>query len=93
MKTYLSDQQIRLVGRVWEIRRYLKMAQQRITTDVSLLAFLAAQTGHAGHSSKGLMLDGETTYAPPSDSRPSQPPHQSPRSTQGPGLVPFPSKK
>jgi hypothetical protein len=35
MKTYTTDTQIRLVGKAWEIRRYLKMALQR--TDRSLL--------------------------------------------------------
>lgn len=92
MKTYLSEQQIRLVGRVWEIRRYLKMAQQRLTTDVSLLTFLSQQTGHVAHTNRGLMLDGDATYVSHTP-KPNPLLLQSPQKTPDPRLIPFPSKK
>lgn len=64
MKTYMTENQIRLVGRVWEIRHYLKMAQQRLTTDVRLLQFLSEQTGHNHQQqpSRGLWLDGSSSH-------------------------------
>jgi hypothetical protein len=61
MKTYMTDHQIRLVGRVWEIRRYLKMAQQRLTTDVRLLQFLSEQAGYSQlkEKSRGIWSDAD----------------------------------
>lgn len=76
MKTYMTENQIRLVGRVWEIRHYLKMAQQRLTTDVRLLQFLAEQTGHQSalqQKGRGLWLDGEA-FANRTSSAPSAQP-------------------
>ncbi|WP_197035430.1 Z-ring formation inhibitor MciZ [Paenibacillus sp. UNC451MF] len=94
MKTYLSEQQIRLVGRVWEIRRYLKQAQARMTTDVSLLAFLSEQTGYKHEGRSSLMLDsGQTQPMELShNATPSQLPHSSQTKKQDPQVIPFPSK-
>ncbi|MDF2961806.1 MAG: hypothetical protein K0S39_3541 [Paenibacillus sp.] len=95
MKTYMSEGQIRLVGRVWEIRRFLKLAQQRMTTDVSLLEFLSEQTGCTSNkrSSHRLHLDGEvTTYGTAGSSMPPQLQPQHPQKTQGPHVIPFPSR-
>lgn len=77
MKTYTTENQIRLVGRVWEIRHYLKMAQQRLTTDVRLLQFLAEQTGHQSElqqKGRGLWLDGEASFGNTPSSAPSSQP-------------------
>ncbi|WP_434006888.1 hypothetical protein [Paenibacillus konkukensis] len=90
----MSEKQIRLVGRVWEIRRYLKMAQQHLTTDVSLLAFLSQQTGHSHQRAGGLMLDGELTLPACSEgSTPYPPQRQSPQKTPDLRVIPFPSKQ
>ncbi|MCP1307196.1 Z-ring formation inhibitor MciZ [Paenibacillus tyrfis] len=40
MKTYVNARQLRLVGKGWEIRNYLKMALDRVSPDVPLSAFL-----------------------------------------------------
>ncbi|PZE22022.1 Z-ring formation inhibitor MciZ [Paenibacillus xerothermodurans] len=50
MKTYVSDNQIRLVGRVWEIRRYLTLARQRAHTDMKLQEYLTELTGYSAQS-------------------------------------------
>lgn len=45
MKTYTTESQIRLVGKVWEIRRYLKMALQRTDGHLLLSDYLNGQAG------------------------------------------------
>lgn len=40
MKTYTADRQLRLVGKAWEVREYLKMTLGRVPADVSLASFL-----------------------------------------------------
>ncbi|WP_192704921.1 Z-ring formation inhibitor MciZ [Paenibacillus sp. OAS669] len=95
MKTYLSEQQIRLVGRVWEIRRYLKQAQARMTTDVSLLAFLSEQTGYKHEAKSGLMLDSGLTQ-PTDGTNNATLNRQLPlpqTKTQDPRIIPFPSRQ
>lgn len=48
MKTYVNAGQLRLVGKGWEIRNYLKMTLDRVSPDVPLAAFLdGTQTGRA----------------------------------------------
>ncbi|OMF20733.1 Z-ring formation inhibitor MciZ [Paenibacillus sp. FSL H7-0331] len=46
MKTYVSEKQISMVGQVWEIRRYLQLAQRKRSEDTSLLTYLAEQTDY-----------------------------------------------
>lgn len=95
MKTYLSEQQIRLVGRVWEIRHYLKQAQARMTTDVSLLAFLSEQTGYKNEGRSSLMLD-EGMSPPieaPRNATQNRQTHPQQTKKQDPRVVPFPSKQ
>jgi hypothetical protein len=58
MKTYVSDKQISLVGRVWEIRRYLKMAQRKLSKDTSLLTYLSEQTEYSPAQPRSLAFDG-----------------------------------
>ncbi len=95
MKTYLSEQQIRLVGRVWEIRRYLKQAQARMTTDVSLLAFLSEQTGYKNEGRSSLMLDDGLSQPTDVSSNAKQNWQTHPQQTkmQDPRVIPFPSKQ
>ncbi|NOU97640.1 Z-ring formation inhibitor MciZ [Paenibacillus sp. LMG 31456] len=92
MKTYMTEGQIRLVGRVWEIRRFLKLAQQRRTTDVSLLEFLSEQTGYANkkQSTDLLHLDGEAAYFPENSSMQPRPQPEHQQKTQDPNVIPFP---
>jgi len=96
MKTYMSEGQIRLVGRVWEIRKFLKLAQQHITSDVSLLEYLSKQTGHSHkkHVSPGFQFDREVTASciPSSSSTLPQPQPQRPQKMRDPRVIPFPSK-
>lgn len=95
MKTYMTEGQIRLVGRVWEIRRFLKLAQQRRTTDVSLLEFLSEQTGYANKKQPmhRLHLDGEAAaYIPASNCMQPQPQLERQQKTQDPNVIPFPLK-
>lgn len=95
MKTYMTEGQIRLVGRVWEIKRFLKLAQQRLTTDVSLLEYLSEQMGYSNHkpAPSRLHLDGEaSTYVPVSSSMQQQQQLQPPQKKQDPNVIPFPSK-
>ena len=40
MKTYVTDGQLRLVGKAWEVKEYLKMAMGRVPSGLSLAAFL-----------------------------------------------------
>ncbi|NEW06164.1 Z-ring formation inhibitor MciZ [Paenibacillus sp. SYP-B3998] len=37
MKSYISDRQIRLVGKAWEIKRYLQLMLQQTDKDVTLI--------------------------------------------------------
>ncbi|NHN28808.1 Z-ring formation inhibitor MciZ [Paenibacillus agricola] len=64
MKTYISEKQLSMVGRVWEIRRYLKLAQRKLTKDTSLLTYLAEQTDYAHTKPSSLVLDEENTLTP-----------------------------
>lgn len=65
MKTYVSEKQISMVGQVWEIRRYLQLAQRKRSEDTSLLTYLAEQTDYT-----------HTNSVSPSNS-PMQPPQPS----------------
>ncbi|WP_426453448.1 Z-ring formation inhibitor MciZ [Paenibacillus sp. S-38] len=40
MKSYVTEQQLRLVGKAWEIRKYLQRALERAAADVPLAALL-----------------------------------------------------
>ncbi|TDF99264.1 Z-ring formation inhibitor MciZ [Paenibacillus piri] len=95
MKTYMSEEAVRLVGRVWEIRRFLKQAQQRTTTDITLLEYLSKQTGynHGRQPAHRFQLDGAATAYPSANgSNPPTPQLQCPQKTQDRRVIPFPSK-
>ncbi|MBP1155165.1 hypothetical protein ACVLD2_000928 [Paenibacillus sp. PvR052] len=47
MKTYSADRQLRLVGKAWEVREYLKMTLGRVSADVSLASFLEGSLTNA----------------------------------------------
>jgi hypothetical protein len=49
MKTYVGGNRIRLVGRAWEIRRFLKLAQQRVNMDVTLQDYISEYPGLTPH--------------------------------------------
>ncbi|MCZ8520616.1 MULTISPECIES: Z-ring formation inhibitor MciZ [Paenibacillus] len=40
MKSYVTEQQLRLVGKAWEIRKYLQRALERAAADVPLASIL-----------------------------------------------------
>lgn len=42
MKTYISKGQLRLVGKAWEVRQYLKMMLEGLSADQPLTALLDA---------------------------------------------------
>lgn len=76
MKTYMSEKQLSMVGRVWEIRGYLKMAQRKLTKDTSLLTYLAEQTNYAQVHRyapiEKILNDDPQSNIPMKDSQPSQ---------------------
>jgi hypothetical protein len=94
MKTYMSDKRISMVGRVWEIRRYLKLAQRKLTKDTSLLTYLAEQTNYAHAQARSFGLDEEPTSVPlTSNPMLHQPQSQFLQNTQHRHVIPFPSWK
>ncbi|ALS22766.1 Z-ring formation inhibitor MciZ [Paenibacillus naphthalenovorans] len=44
MKTYVGNGQLRLVGKAWEVRQYLKMMLGTLSADQPLTAFLNARS-------------------------------------------------
>ncbi|MDQ1909500.1 Z-ring formation inhibitor MciZ [Paenibacillus sp. GD4] len=52
MKSYTAVNQVRLVGKAWEIRRYLQMALQRLEGDMLLTDFLHEQIGYQQGNSR-----------------------------------------
>lgn len=54
MKSYVTDQQIRLVGKAWEIRRHLRMLLFKAGAQLTLADYLqevSASVGIAGAAS------------------------------------------
>jgi hypothetical protein len=47
MKSYTAEQQIRLVGKVWEIKRYLNQAAQKSHEELKLTEFLTHQLAYS----------------------------------------------
>jgi hypothetical protein len=47
MKSYTSEQQIRLVGKVWEIKRYLNKALQNSGGKLKFTDYLSDQLDYA----------------------------------------------
>jgi hypothetical protein len=47
MKSYTAEQQIRLVGKVWEIKRYLNQAVQKSNEELKLTEFLTDQLAYS----------------------------------------------
>jgi hypothetical protein len=95
MKTYMSDKRISLVGRVWEIRRYLKMAQHKLNKDTSLLAYLSEQTNDAPAAASFLLNRSRVTNNAPNADNPMPHPPQFQFLQNKPDLyeVPYPSWK
>ncbi|SCW27348.1 Protein of unknown function [Paenibacillus tianmuensis] len=59
MKTYVNAGQLRLVGKGWEIRNYLKMALDRVPPDVPLATFLdGTRSGQAAMTYPGPRSEG-----------------------------------
>ncbi len=66
MKTYVNARQLRLVGKGWEIRSYLKMALDRVSPDVPLAVFLdGTRTGTAATVYPSPRPEGAGTPLPP----------------------------
>ncbi|SFK93231.1 Protein of unknown function [Paenibacillus sp. 1_12] len=76
MKTYVSEKQISMVGQVWEIRRYLELAQQKRSEDTSLLTYLAEQTDYA-HTAASTFGSSKGFSSESPASNPMQPPQPS----------------
>lgn len=51
MKSYVSDRQIRLVGKVWEVKRYLQQTLQQADRDLTLLDYVQAKQPRQLHKS------------------------------------------
>jgi hypothetical protein len=47
MKSYTAEQQIRLVGKVWEIKRYLNQAAQKSHEELKFTEFLTNQLAYS----------------------------------------------
>jgi hypothetical protein len=47
MKSYTAGQQLRLVGKAWEIKRYLNQAAQRSSEELKFTEFLSGQLAYA----------------------------------------------
>jgi hypothetical protein len=91
MKTYISEKQLSMVGRAWEIRRYLKMAQRKLTKDTSLLTYLAEQTDYAHAQRYAPITEEVNNDAPQSNNHMKHPqPSQFLQNKQCQQTVPFP---
>jgi hypothetical protein len=47
MKSYTAEQQIRLVGKAWEIKRYLNQAAQKTNEELKFSEFLSGQLAYS----------------------------------------------
>jgi hypothetical protein len=47
MKSYTAEQQIRLVGKAWEIKRYLNLAAQKSNEELKFTEFLSGQLAYS----------------------------------------------
>jgi hypothetical protein len=47
MKSYTAEQQIRLVGKAWEIKRYLNLAAQKSNEELKFTEFLKWQLAYS----------------------------------------------
>lgn len=75
MKTYVNAGQLRLVGKGWEIRNYLKMALDRVSPDVPLAVFLdGTQNGSAATAYLAPRSEGAGTPLLPPYKRPQKTP-------------------